>query len=166
MKRIAVVVTFGLCAISARGTAQPRAAKPASHAKTAPLAPAKAERKIYSKIIVLADSDGNALVSQAELEAVVTRDVRKQAAARFQRLDRNGDGRVVRAEVPSMLPARFQRFDQNADGAFTVAELTSRLQAQALERCHAAFARLDQDGDGALSSTDADGAQPAVASTR
>jgi hypothetical protein len=163
MKRIALALTFGVCTISTRGVAQPRALKAPNNAKIeTPVA--KEEQRTYAKLVALADVDRNALVSEAELEAVVTRSVRKRATARFQRLDRNGDGRVVRAEVPSMLGARFQRFDRNSDGAFTVAELASVVEAQALARCHAAFARLDQDGDGMLSFLD--GAQPTVVSER
>jgi Ca2+-binding EF-hand superfamily protein len=165
MKRIAIALTFGVCTVSQRGIAQPRPPRAASQAKTAtPITLAKQEQRTYAKIVAWADADGNEHVSEAELAAVVSRGVRKQAASRFQRLDRNGDGRVVRAEVPSMLGARFQRFDRNSDGAFTVAELASVVEAQALARCHAAFARLDQDGDGMLSFLD--GAQPTVVSER
>jgi hypothetical protein len=167
MKRIAVALTLSACTIAARGLAQPRATKSTSYAKTArPLPVAEQEQKTYAKLVALADADGNAHVSEAEFETVVTREVQKQASARFQRLDRNGDGRVVRAEVPSMLVARFLRFDQNADGAFTAAELTSVVQSLALQRSRAAFARLDQDGDGMLSFADAPAAQPAAVSKR
>jgi hypothetical protein len=167
MKRIAVALTLSACTISARGVAQPRATKSPSQAKTArPLPVAKQEQRTYAKIVALADADGNAHVSEAEFATVVTRDVQKQASARFQRLDRNGDGRVVRAEVPSMLAARFLRFDQNSDGAFTVAELTNVVQALALERSRAAFAELDQDGDGLLSFADASDTRPVAVSKR
>lgn len=167
MKRIALALTFGVCAVSSRGMAQPRATKAANQAKAAPpLALAKSEQQTYTKIVAFADADGNAHVSQTELEAVVSREVKKQAGARFQRLDRNGDGRVVEAEVPTMLAARFQRFDQNSDGSFTVGELVSVVEAQALERCRATFAKLDQDGDGALSFADVGAGQPVVVSKR
>jgi Ca2+-binding EF-hand superfamily protein len=161
MKRITLFLTLGVCAVSPRALAQPRAAKPASLAKVAPPELTKKEQQAYAKIVALADADGNSHVSGAELEALVSREVRKQAGFRFQRLDRNHDGRVVAAEVPSMLKARFQRFDQNADGSFTLTELTRVVEAQALERCRAAFIRLDHDGDGTLSFADADAAQPA-----
>src|SRR5687768_909639 len=113
MKRIAIALSFGVCTVSARGGAEPRAIKAASHAKGAdPLA--RQERQTYARIVALADSDGNARVSEAELETLIGRDVGRQAAARFRRLDRDGDGRVVQSEVPSMAAVRFQRFDRNS----------------------------------------------------
>jgi hypothetical protein len=161
MKRMAVALTFGMCAVSARAPAEPKAAPPSSHAKERP-AP-KSERRAYVELVTAADTDEDAEVSPAELEALVARGVERQVASRFGRLDRNGDGRVVPREVPSMLPERFRRFDRNGDGSFTLAELASSLLAQAKARCRAAFARLDHDRDGELSVADAESVPTRVA---
>lgn len=168
MKRIAFVLGFGFCAVSSRGAAEPRISKVGTQARhAAPLvALAKREVTTYANLVAFADADGDAHVSGSELEAMVGRAVEKRVASRFRRLDRNQDGRVERAEVPTMLAARFLRFDRNSDGAFTIAELTSVVKAQALERCRLTFVRLDQDGDGTLSLADAGARQPTLVTAR
>src|SRR5262245_43338558 len=165
MKRVAVAFTFGLCAVSARGSAEPKAAPSASHAK--PIRSAeKSGEWTYAEIVAGADGDADEQVSPAELEALVTRDVQRQVAARFRRLDRNADGRVEAREVPNMLPERFRRFDDDGDGSFTLVELGRVLLARAKERCRALFARLDLDGDGELTVADAASSEPTRVSKR
>jgi hypothetical protein len=167
MRLIATAFTFGLCSISARGHAEPRASStPPSHAKAAPSGKSSSSDRIYEELVAAADANGDGNVSNAELAALVIRHVHKQVAERFQRLDRNGDGRVTRSEVPTMLAARFERFDANGDGAFTVTELTATMREQAVERCRAVFARLDVDEDDALSVADATTARPTRVSKR
>ena len=165
MKRVAVALTFGMCAVSARASAEPRAAKLASHVK-APATPPAEKSHTHSELVAAADADGDAHVNAAELESFVVREVEQEVAQKFRRLDRNADGRVVLAEVPIMLPARFQRFDQNRDGSFTLAELAGVMLGQAVARCRLVLAQLDHDGDGELSLADAESAGPTRISKR
>jgi Ca2+-binding EF-hand superfamily protein len=170
MKRLAALVTFGVCAISVKASAEPRATSSASHAKTAPTSDvdllAGREDTAYAEIVATADADGDEQVTSGELLSVVRRYVQRQVAARFARLDRNRDGLVTRSEVPSMVAARFARFDSDASGAFTAIELDRVMQQQAASRCRAVFARLDVDRDGELSMLDAGGTRSARVSSR
>lgn len=165
MRRMAVAVTFGMCAVSARGAAEPKAAPSASHAK-ATRAVEKSGEWTYAELVAGVDGDADAQVSPAELEAFVVRDVNRKVAARFGRLDKNGDGRVAPGEVPTMRPERFRRFDADGDGAFTLTELARAMLASAKERCRTLFAKLDQDGDGELTVGDAESKEPTRVSKR
>jgi Ca2+-binding EF-hand superfamily protein len=166
MRIIATAFTFGLCSISARGHAEPKApATPPSHAKSAPSLKDSSDR-LYEELVASADGNSDGKVSAVELRRLVLNEVEKQVAKRFPRLDRNGDGRVTEAEVPHMSPERFARFDSNGDGAFTATELSVTMRDQALERCRAVFARLDVDEDEALSAADATAARPTRVSKR
>lgn len=169
MKRVALALTFGICAVSARGSAEPRAAASATRAKVAPSAGGSRSPEkdaVYEELVAAADTDGDQQVNVAELEHFVQRYVQKQVEARFRRLDRNGDGRVTRAEVPKMDSERFSRFDLDRDGSFTVFELERVVQDQTTRRCRAVFARLDLDRDGELSVSDVESARPARISKR
>jgi Ca2+-binding EF-hand superfamily protein len=138
--------------MSVRAHAEPRnAAPPVNGAKNAL---ANGEQKLCQKLIAMADTDGNGQVTGTELLSVVRQYVQKQVAARFQRLDKNRDGRVARGEVPSMPAERFARFDANGDGTFTDSELEAAMHRDASERCRRIFAELDVDADGALSASD------------
>ena len=152
MKRLATAFTFGLCTMSVRANAEPRnSPPPVDRAKNVL---AHGEQTLCQKLIAMADSDGNGQVTGTELLSIVRRYVQKQVAARFHRLDRNGDGRVARFEVPSMPAERFARFDANGDGTFTDGELEAVMHRDAAERCRRIFAELDADADGALSASD------------
>lgn len=105
-------------------------------------------------LLQLLDRDQDGRVTEQEFQAIAGRHVLVQARARFARLDRNHDGWVTRAEVPTMETARFRRFDRNRDGAFTVAELIAVLKPQVAQHCRALLNRYDVDGDGALTSED------------
>ena len=168
MRRLALALSFGVCAVSARAGAQPRAHASATQAKVAPQTGPRPldDDAVYGELVAAADSDGNAHVSLSELASLVRRYVAKQVQARFHRLDRNGDGRVTRAEVPNMPAERFARFDADRDGAFTPVELERVAQEQAAARCRAVFARLDVDRDGALSASDAENGKPTRVSSR
>lgn len=166
MRLIATMFTFGLCSLSARGHAEPRASStPPNHAKTAPSIKDSSDR-IYEELVAAADVDGDGNVSASELRSLVMKYVQKQVAKRFERLDRNDDGRVTHSEVPNMVAARFERFDANDDGSFTVTELSAAMTEQATERCRAVFARLDVDENEALSVADATAARPTRVSKR
>jgi Ca2+-binding EF-hand superfamily protein len=171
MRRFLITMfTFGSCAIPVHASAKPRATSAtASHAKSSPTAaspPSESSEALYARLVAAADADHDAEVSDIELESLVHRYVRRQVEQRFERLDRNGDGRVTHGEVPSMLAERFHRFDADDDGSFTVAELGQVMLQQAVERCRALFARLDLDGDGALTASDRESARPTRVSKR
>jgi len=110
--------------------------------------------QIPSKLLRLADEDGDAHVSLTEFESLVQKHVLLQVRARFSRLDRNRDGRVTKTEVPRMDPRRFERFDANRDGAFTASELAVVMRGQVTRRCTSLLARYDADGDGFLTAAD------------
>lgn len=66
---------------------------------------------------------------------VTLEQMQQRSTERFQRLDRNGDGQVTKAEMEAQREARrdarFARMDTNNDGALTQAELeTARDQRQ------------------------------------
>ncbi|HEY8944117.1 MAG TPA: hypothetical protein VIM73_07640 [Polyangiaceae bacterium] len=110
--------------------------------------------RVADALLELADTDRDARLSRSELEGLIQRHVLVKVRSRFARLDRNGDGRVTRVEVPTMDKARFARFDRNEDGAFTRAELAVVMQAQVGRRCAALLTRYDIDGDGVLTLAD------------
>jgi Ca2+-binding EF-hand superfamily protein len=154
MKRLAVMLTAGVCLVSARAGAEPKPRKPVALAKAALPPLPDEENRTYAELLRAADANGDSRVSAGELERFVLRGVQEQVTLRFRRLDRNADGKVALREVPTMAPDRFRRFDVNGDGGFTAAELSKILLEQAAARCRTALARLDHDGDGTLSAAD------------
>ena len=84
---------------------------------------------------VAADTDGDGLISEAELA--------RDAAAGFSGLDANGDGLLTPDELGPHDPADFADVDTDGDGALSFAEvMENKLQG---------LAAADQDGDGYLS---------------
>jgi Ca2+-binding EF-hand superfamily protein len=171
MRRLIVTVfTFGTCAIPLHASAKPRATgATTSHAKSSPTTaspPSESTDALYSRLVAAADADHDAEVSDVELESLVYLYVERQVEQRFQRLDRNRDGRVTHGEVPSMPAERFRRFDADGNGSFTLAELGRVMHQQAVKCCRAVFARLDLDGDGALTALDRASARPTRLSKR
>jgi hypothetical protein len=116
--------------------------------------PPSSLRGLYRNLVRAADRDGDARVSRIELERLVEHHVLARAAERFERLDRNDDGRVTRAEVPHMANERFLRFDVNHDGGFTQRELTGTVRTQAVRSCERLIGQIDIDRDGAFSVAD------------
>ncbi len=106
------------------------------------------------ELLRAADGNRDARVSEVELLRFVEHEVLMQVQRRVPRLDRNGDGRVTRAEVPDMSASRFQRFDLDGDGAFTMWEIAQVMRRLAIQRSRVVFAQLDVDRDGALSMAD------------
>lgn len=148
MERI-VATLFAMSVIGTTGSAfaeAPRGIQPPSSL-----------RSLYQNLVRAADRDGDARVSRFELEQLVERHVLARAAARFQRLDRDADGRVTRAEVPRMAAERFARFDANHDGAFTERELTRTVHSQAVRSCERLIGQIDLDRDGAFGVADLGG---------
>jgi EF hand domain-containing protein len=115
-------------------------AEPARPQEDGAAAPARALR---------GDRDGDRLLSVEEFVA--------DAARRFDRLDKNGDGVVERSEVQAAaddiarrirarMEKSFERADQDDDGRLTKAEAESAATKR--------FARLDRDADGKLKAED------------
>lgn len=91
-----------------------------------------------------ADSNHDGEVSRAEFQA--------QRAVRFDRLDRNGDGRIAKDDLPARgamqkrLMERMAPFDRDRDGAVTRAEFAGGPTP--------AFDRIDADGNGMIDTTE------------
>ncbi|HVR20649.1 MAG TPA: EF-hand domain-containing protein [Polyangiaceae bacterium] len=166
--RAVVVVLVGLSAAASAGRVH--AEPPRRVAKAEPMPElggrADAAKAEYAEVVGAADADGDARVTGAELEAFVLASVEREVASRFQRLDRNRDGQITRAEVPTMAPARFARFDLNGDGRLVSYELGSVVQRQARSRCRDVFARMDLDRNGVISLDDRDSAETLRVSTQ
>jgi EF-hand domain pair len=127
---------------------------------------ADATKVEYAELVGVADADGDARVTHAELEALVLARVAREVESRFHRLDRNRDGQITRAEVPTMAPERFARFDLNGDARVVASELGNVVQRQALSRCRDVFARMDLDRNGVISVDDRESAETRRASTQ
>jgi len=74
------------------------------------------ERKLLA-----ADTDGDGKVSKAEFIAAAKAG-KGDPAARFAKLDRNGDGMLDRPEIDAMAAQRFRHLDANGDGVATAQE--------------------------------------------
>lgn len=78
----------------------------------------------------------------------------------FRRVDRDGDGKVTRAELPQRL--LFKRFDGNGDGTITLEETRAAFGAEDAEAAvrglkgpvEALFKGADKDGDGVLTAAE------------
>jgi Ca2+-binding EF-hand superfamily protein len=82
-----------------------------------------------------ADTDGDGVVSQAELA--------RDAARGFATLDKDGSMTLTPSELGPHDPAQFSRVDANGDGKLTFNEvMTNKVRA---------FSQGDQDKDGGLS---------------
>ena len=72
------------------------------------------------------DSDGDGVITEAEMLAVAQARIARRIAKKFARMDRNGDGRVERAEFDDRGAARFARLDTNGDGRVSQEEIRAR----------------------------------------
>lgn len=103
-----------------------------------------------------ADQDGDGAVTLEELKAARdTGRARPEAGPVFERLDRNGDGKLTEDEVPAEHWAKIRATDQDGDGAVTREELKAAHPAPApADGADAAgaklFEQLDRNGDGQL----------------
>ncbi len=72
------------------------------------------------------DSDGDGVITEAEMLAAAQARIARRIAKRFARMDRNGDGRIERAEFDDRGAARFARLDTDGDGRVTREEIRAR----------------------------------------
>lgn len=68
----------------------------------------------------------------------------------LERLDTDGDGRVMQAEIDQMRRDRLAQFDQNGDGELTLEEYQALWLSLMRERMVDSFQALDDDGDAAV----------------
>lgn len=69
-------------------------------------------------------------------------------AGMFERLDRNGDGEITRAEIEAARAQRIEAYDIDNDGELDRREYTEMVLDQARDRANTRFDRLDDDNDG------------------
>ncbi|KAB2676736.1 calcium-binding protein [Brucella tritici] len=71
-----------------------------------------------------ADTDGDGVLSRAEIEALALKRIVSRAADRMERrLDINGDGKVTLAEVENQRKKEFAALDRNEDGKIDRSEM-------------------------------------------
>lgn len=122
---IAVVILIGLLAMPA-------------------MAAGKAEGKLAK--LKAADTNGDGKVTYEEAKAAFP----KMDQARFNKLDRNGDGVLTREDFAEAAKAKLEQADTNNDGKVSFEEAKAAFPRMTQER----FKKLDRNGDGYLSAAD------------
>ena len=69
------------------------------------------------------DSDGNGTIGLQEFEGILLEQARPMIAARFQRLDDNGDGELSDSEIADRVERLMEWADRNDDGAVELKEI-------------------------------------------
>jgi Ca2+-binding EF-hand superfamily protein len=82
-----------------------------------------------------------------------------QDPPRHARGDKDGDGRISRAEFVEGRIARLTAADANRDGTVTPEEMRAAGEARRAEAADRMFARLDADGNGAVTRAEFDAAR-------
>jgi Ca2+-binding EF-hand superfamily protein len=72
------------------------------------------------------DADGDGIITEEEMHARMQKRIAERVAKRFAMMDRNGDGRVERAEFDESGTARFARQDTDGDGRISQEEFRAR----------------------------------------
>ena len=72
------------------------------------------------------DTDGDRVITEAEMLAAAQARVARRIARKFARMDRNGDGSVERAEFDERGAARFARLDTDGDDRVSREEIRAR----------------------------------------
>ncbi len=72
------------------------------------------------------DTDGDGVITEAEMLAAAQARIARRIAKKFARMDRNGDGRVERAEFDDHGAARFARLDTDGDDRVSQEEIRAR----------------------------------------
>ena len=76
------------------------------------------------------DRDSDGAVTEAEMIEAAQERIANRVGKMFARMDRNGDGRLERAELDAMGDARFERMDTDGDGRISVQEIEARWQGR------------------------------------
>ncbi|WP_043063140.1 EF-hand domain-containing protein [Brucella anthropi] len=105
--------------------------KPAAETTVAPNKDMKGKRgpvdlEKFSRMddLKAADTDGDGVLSRAEIEALALKRIVSRAADRMERrLDVNGDGKVTLAEVENQRKKEFAALDRNEDGKIDRSEM-------------------------------------------
>ncbi|KXO76258.1 EF-hand domain-containing protein [Brucella anthropi] len=105
--------------------------KPAAETTVAPNKDMKGKRgpvdlEKFSRMddLKAADTDGDGVLSRAEIEALALKRIVSRAADRMERrLDVNGDGKVTLAEVEKQRKKEFAALDRNEDGKIDRSEM-------------------------------------------
>ena len=105
--------------------------KPAAETAVAPNKDMKGKRgpvdlQKFSRMdgLKAADTDGDGVLSRAEIEALVQKRIVSRAADRMERrLDVNGDGKVTLAEIENQRKKEFAALDRNDDGKIDRSEM-------------------------------------------
>jgi hypothetical protein len=72
------------------------------------------------------DTDGDGEITEAEMWVRIQRRIDERVTKRFAIMDRNGDGRLERAEFDETGTAHFVRMDTDGDGRVSRDELRAR----------------------------------------
>ena len=72
------------------------------------------------------DTDGDGVITEEEMQAVAQKRIARRIAKKIARLDKNGDGRIERAEFDEHGAARFARLDTDGDGRVSQEEFRAR----------------------------------------
>lgn len=100
---------------------------------------------VHSERFSAADSDGNGVLTAAELQAAKAAEHQERLTQHFDKLDSDADGVLTEAE----LPLQGVRLDSDGDGAITVEEFQA-LPPRGQHHPNP-LERLDNDGDGMIS---------------
>jgi Ca2+-binding EF-hand superfamily protein len=89
------------------------------------ISPAEA-RAIGEVRFLRMDSDGDGVITEVEMQAAAQKRIARRIAKKIAWLDKNGDGRVERAEFDEHGAARFARLDTDGDGRVSQEEFRAR----------------------------------------
>lgn len=96
-----------------------------------------------------ADTDGDGVLSRAEIEALAQKRIVSRAADRMERrLDINGDGKVTLAEIENQRKKEFAALDRNEDGKIDRSEMRAAKMHHARGSHHKGSHRMDHHKGG------------------
>ncbi|KAB2719268.1 calcium-binding protein [Brucella intermedia] len=96
-----------------------------------------------------ADTDGDGVLSRAEIEALAQKRIVSRAADRMERrLDINGDGKVTLAEIENQRKKEFAALDRNEDGKIDRSEMRAAKMHHARDSHHKGPHRMEHHKGG------------------